>query len=455
MLLRSPEDFLNDIGHSSDLELKKIGTERTPADQIVRGTCCRPDDGVSQRKRTSYIPRNKCVVPRIFEKHKKWKNIDTLQRRSSDSTVVISHNYFRHSAKYPRSSGLVWRTCWAGFRSFFIQYRETCGQDEWWIGIQSRTHCCVNLDKIHFWSMFQPSNTWCANTTKDSKTFQKTFEWEKLALTLFFVGKVLQNNIFLSIRDIELAGFGCAGSCREYTPSRGDEDPGREDGVEDTQKLAQWGSQDYELHGTCWNWSKDWFHAERWISILDCDQERYWPIRNWASRGERETHFEEVVPNAEKPGATKQQEQFIPSSSSFSTTVLPIGQQIWNDIPMENPSRSRRRWPEYYEIKAFIEKMMEQWNGDDCVIILTHQGGRIKCELTICRKEATRKWFQYCLDSNGFILHMRAVQGHSGGNKVDPSVLDTWKFRKIGLNTFNTLVLHIIAILLTNQDWLP
>ena len=46
-------------------------------------------------------------------------------------------------------------------------------------------------------------------------------------------------------------------------------------------------------------------------------------------------------------------------------------------FPMETPSRTRRRWPEYYEIKAFIEKMMEQWKGKDCVIILTHQNGRI------------------------------------------------------------------------------
>ena len=38
VLLRTPEDFLKDIGHSSDQELKNIGTERTPTDQIVRGT---------------------------------------------------------------------------------------------------------------------------------------------------------------------------------------------------------------------------------------------------------------------------------------------------------------------------------------------------------------------------------------------------------------------------------
>ena len=32
--------------------------------------------------------------------------------------------------------------------------------------------------------------------------------------------------------------------------------------------------------------------------------------------------------------------------------------------------------------------------------------------------------FQYCFDSNGYLLYMRAIQGHSGGHKVDPSLQD-------------------------------
>ena len=35
--------------------------------------------------------------------------------------------------------------------------------------------------------------------------------------------------------------------------------------------------------------------------------------------------------------------------------------------------------------------------------------------------------FQYCLNSHGFIHYMRAIQGHSGGNKVDPSLLNNVK----------------------------
>ena len=35
-----------------------------------------------------------------------------------------------------------------------------------------------------------------------------------------------------------------------------------------------------------------------------------------------------------------------------------------------------------------------------------------------------KKRFQFCLNSDGFIHDMRAIQGHSGGYKVDPSLLD-------------------------------
>ena len=32
--------------------------------------------------------------------------------------------------------------------------------------------------------------------------------------------------------------------------------------------------------------------------------------------------------------------------------------------------------------------------------------------------------FQYCLDSHGYLVNTRAIQGHSGGSKVDPSLQD-------------------------------
>ena len=39
-------------------------------------------------------------------------------------------------------------------------------------------------------------------------------------------------------------------------------------------------------------------------------------------------------------------------------------------------------------------------------------------------KGSNEKRFQYCLESSGNILNMRAIQGHSRGNNVDPSLQD-------------------------------
>ena len=40
------------------------------------------------------------------------------------------------------------------------------------------------------------------------------------------------------------------------------------------------------------------------------------------------------------------------------------------------------------------------------------------------KEEETIKIFQYCTDSSGEILYLRALQGHSGRNLIDPSLQD-------------------------------
>ena len=55
-----------------------------------------------------------------------------------------------------------------------------------------------------------------------------------------------------------------------------------------------------------------------------------------------------------------------------------------------------------------------------------------------------KKSFQHCLNPDVFIHYMRAIQGHSGGNKVDQLLLDNlYKLRTSGTSTFITLVLLI------------
>ena len=108
-----PKSFPEDVGHSSDKELKKIGVLRSPTNQTVCGTRSlsrRNDDDIC-RKRASCIQRNECFIQRTSEKQRWWTNIDTLQR-AADCRASTTHQCFRQSAQCPQSrGGLVPRSC--------------------------------------------------------------------------------------------------------------------------------------------------------------------------------------------------------------------------------------------------------------------------------------------------------------------------------------------------------
>ena len=44
--------------------------------------------------------------------------------------------------------------------------------------------------------------------------------------------------------------------------------------------------------------------------------------------------------------------------------------------------------------------------------------------LDLLQQGSDKKRFEYCLSSDGLIVYMRVVQGHSGGTKVDLALLD-------------------------------
>ena len=48
-----------------------------------------------------------------------------------------------------------------------------------------------------------------------------------------------------------------------------------------------------------------------------------------------------------------------------------------------------------------------------------------KCKSTMAKSGGNKKIFQYCTDSSGqVILYLRALQGHSRRNLIDPSLQD-------------------------------
>ena len=71
-------------------------------------------------------------------------------------------------------------------------------------------------------------------------------------------------------------------------------------------------------------------------------------------------------------------------------------------------------------MEVYLETMMERLNSGEEKIIFRI----ILCFVIIGLTRGHKKRFQYCADSSGTILYLRALQGHSGRNLIDPSLQD-------------------------------
>ena len=92
---------------------------------------------------------------------------------------------------------------------------------------------------------------------------------------------------------------------------------------------------------------------------------------------------------------------------------------------------------EFYKIKFYLRNQHSQiqnWSDDRWKACLAAGGG-------------SKRRYQYCSDDSGTILYLRALQGHSGSNLIDPTLQDNVV---IGTGIFNyttTLDVHSIFIL--------
>ena len=79
---------------------------------------------------------------------------------------------------------------------------------------------------------------------------------------------------------------------------------------------------------------------------------------------------------------------------------------------------------------VYLEKMMERLNSGEVKDYLrnhfvhSQHWSDEKWKSTMAKGGGNKKRFQYCTDSSGTILYLRALQGHSGRNLKDPSLQD-------------------------------
>ena len=95
---------------------------------------------------------------------------------------------------------------------------------------------------------------------------------------------------------------------------------------------------------------------------------------------------------------------------------------------MTTVATNSRKMTFFIDTVMTFEKLTEQLNGESCspgFIAKTPETISGQCKVWLDHLErGNKKIVQYCLDSDGHILYLRAIQGHSEGNGVDLSLQD-------------------------------
>ena len=124
-------------------------------------------------------------------------------------------------------------------------------------------------------------------------------------------------------------------------------------------------------------------------------------------------------------------------SASSSTRTFPVGERTWTDVALGECSPTNHAVSEklihplrhgslFRENDGAIEFWRIKDNLQDHFLHCYHwSDGKWKSSME--GGEGNKKRFQYCLDSSGAILYLRALQGHLGLNFIDPSLQDNVK----------------------------
>ena len=120
--------------------------------------------------------------------------------------------------------------------------------------------------------------------------------------------------------------------------------------------------------------------------------------------------------------------------ASSSTRTIPIGEKTWTDVQPGKYSLN-----DYPVSKKLIHLLrhgslprdndgaIEFWRIKDHLqnhFLYCHHWSDCKLKSSMAGGGGHRKRFQYCADSSGTILYLRALQGHSGRNLIDPTLQD-------------------------------
>ena len=121
-------------------------------------------------------------------------------------------------------------------------------------------------------------------------------------------------------------------------------------------------------------------------------------------------------------------------SASSSTKTIPIGERTWTDIEPHDGSLT-----DYSVSKKLINLLrhgslpreddgaIEFWRIKDYLqnhFVHSRHRSDEKWKSIMARGGGNKKQNQYCTGSSGEMVYLRALQGHSGHNLIDPSLQD-------------------------------
>ena len=121
-------------------------------------------------------------------------------------------------------------------------------------------------------------------------------------------------------------------------------------------------------------------------------------------------------------------------SAGPSTRTFPVGERTWTDVEPGKYSLS-----DYRVSKKLIHLLrhgrlpreddgaIEFWRIKDDLqkyFLHCHHWSDDKWKKSMAGGGGNKKRYKYCTDSSGVILYLRALQGHSGRNLIDPTSQD-------------------------------
>ena len=121
-------------------------------------------------------------------------------------------------------------------------------------------------------------------------------------------------------------------------------------------------------------------------------------------------------------------------SASSSTRTIPIGERTWTDVAPGKQSVSD--YPVSKKLTTLLrhcslpredDGAIEFWRLKDHLrnyFVHSQHWSDEKWKSTMTKGGGNKNIFQYCTDPSGEILYLRALEGHSGRNLIDPSSQD-------------------------------